>query len=86
MEHSDRALLISKACCILMIVGALVQAFGDFGNVNGLANLGAQRLADARNADSGAAGYWTAASVIEPLLWLAATALYCLGLYRLFVR
>ncbi len=69
-----------------MIIAALIQAFGDFGNVNGLANLGSDRLQNARDSGQGAAGYWTAASVMEPLVWLASAGLHGFGLYKLFTQ
>lgn len=69
-----------------MIIASLVQAFGDFGNVNGLANLGSDRLQTARDSGDSAAGYWTAASVLEPLVWLAAAGLYGFGSYKMFTQ
>jgi len=69
-----------------MIIAALIQAFGDFGNVNGLANLGSDRLQSARDSGKGAAGYWTAVCVLEPLMWLATCGLYGFGTYKMFTQ
>ena len=84
-EHSNQGKWIAKAAIAFMIVAGLVQAFAGFANVNGFANLASQRLEDAREEDSGAAGYWTAMSIIEPLLWLATVGGFGFGGYRLAV-
>jgi len=61
----------AKICMVIIVLLAVIQALGDFGNVNGLANLGADRLSEARDVGKGIGSFWTAMSVIESLGWVA---------------
>lgn len=69
-DAETSGLFWSKIVMIVLLILSLVQALGDFGNVNGLANLGASRLSDARDESSGGGQFWTAMSIVESLAWL----------------
>jgi len=65
----------SKVAMVILLILALVQALADFGNVNGLANLGAARLGDGRDESKGGGQFWTAMTVVESIAWLGVTGL-----------
>jgi hypothetical protein len=86
-DNSTASKLAAKAGCGGVAVALAIMVLGAFGNLNGLASLGARVNGDflAAGGSAQAQSVWTALVVLESLLWAADAAFFAFVARRVFL-